>query len=213
MLTISTRPVFRSCRLVRNITSSRDQAIASKCPFLVECGDGWTSFDNSCYKLEPGHNRMVTSSDGQNFCSQSYPGSHLFVPNSKDESAFVGGYVGSMQVLFTSLPDYLARIWYGCRSRKPALKSRSGFSALLNNFEKTYLSKLLFMEKNKLYFLPFADIGQVRFIKQIHREINTHLQYLPGTRWYLEDSGDEHIHTDTSAHLDEYARQILLHQY
>jgi hypothetical protein len=34
---------------------------------LVECGDGWVSFDNACYKLETSMNAVVTPTDGNGY--------------------------------------------------------------------------------------------------------------------------------------------------
>jgi len=71
----------------------------------VECGEGWISFDNSCYKYDAGQNLVVSPRDGNSYCSATHPDSHLFVPNSRDESAFIGNYLKSLQV-FTFNPSF-----------------------------------------------------------------------------------------------------------
>ena len=73
--------------------------------FADECGEGWISFDNSCYKLEPNPVMSTTPGDGQQYCSQQY-GGHLFVPNSAEESAFIGNYIESVQVSILPLLLY-----------------------------------------------------------------------------------------------------------
>ena len=65
---------------------------------LVECGEGWTTFDNSCYKLEASPQMKVTAYDGRGYCTSTY-GADLMVPNSKDEAVFIGTYISSFQVI------------------------------------------------------------------------------------------------------------------
>ena len=68
-----------------------------KIEISVECGEGWITFDNSCYKFEPSPERKVTSLDGQSYCAQTF-GVDLMVPNSRDEAVFIGSYLNSLQV-------------------------------------------------------------------------------------------------------------------
>jgi len=97
------------CKLLNRLMSISSNFSSSKwCPFLlcyqwplnisVECGEGWISFDNSCYKYESSQNMVVSPRDGNLFCSTTYPDSQLFVPNSRDESAFIGNYLTSLKV-------------------------------------------------------------------------------------------------------------------
>ena len=65
----------------------------------VQCGEGWITFDNSCYKYESSPDMIATLQDGQDFCSKT-SGGHLMVPNSVEEAAFIGSYLSSLQVCF-----------------------------------------------------------------------------------------------------------------
>ena len=73
----------------------------------VTCGEGWVTFDNSCYKFDPTPGVMAIPSVGQTYCENSFEG-HLMVPNSKDEAAFIGNYLTGLMVnchlFYLSLP-------------------------------------------------------------------------------------------------------------
>jgi len=59
---------------------------------IVNCGDGWFSFDNSCYKLETSPLYATSPYEGQSYCSKTY-GANLVVPNSVEEATFLGQYL------------------------------------------------------------------------------------------------------------------------
>ena len=65
--------------------------------FSVECGEDWLTFDNSCYKVEPGAEMQVSFSDGQNYCAQAF-NADLMVPNFAEEAAFIGSYLKAVEV-------------------------------------------------------------------------------------------------------------------
>ena len=59
------------------------------------CSENWVSFDTSCYTLMIGTDAAMSTSDGDDFCVGNLD-AKLFVPNSKDESLFIGNYLASL---------------------------------------------------------------------------------------------------------------------
>ena len=60
------------------------------------CPEEWVSFDTSCYKLMIGTDAATATSDGDDFCVENLD-AKLFVPNSQDESIFIGNYLASLE--------------------------------------------------------------------------------------------------------------------
>jgi hypothetical protein len=95
---------------------------------IVTCGEGWISFDNSCYKFDPTPGVMAIPPVGQAYCQNTYEG-HLMVPNSKDEAAFIGNYLTGLMVnfykvlLFGAKTNYAIVIFYQFMCRKINLGS------------------------------------------------------------------------------------------
>ena len=66
---------------------------------LVKCGDGWLSWDNSCYRQGTSTDSRWRIEDGIDYCAKEYE-AEVFVPNSKDEAEFIGRYLKGSMVIF-----------------------------------------------------------------------------------------------------------------
>ena len=64
---------------------------------LDQCGNGWMSWDNSCYKHGDSPTSVSTLSSGIDYCATKYD-AEVFVPNSIDEAKFIGKYLSGTQV-------------------------------------------------------------------------------------------------------------------
>jgi len=75
------------------------------------CPEGWVSWDNSCYKLETDDNLRFSEDNAREHCKKTY-NSHLMVPNSREESVFIDGYLKGMQVRDCSALIYLTLVFF-----------------------------------------------------------------------------------------------------
>ena len=88
--------LYLSIYIYINVSSS-DTKYFIRYQTLVHCGEGWSSWDNSCYQLGTSINTMLSVDAGIDFCAEQYD-AEVFVPNSKDEAEFIGRYLQGKKV-------------------------------------------------------------------------------------------------------------------
>ena len=69
--------------------------------YLVQCGQDWIAWDNSCYRHGQSSENLFTiepeRTDAVDYCAKEFE-AELFVPNSKDESEFIASYLKGRMV-------------------------------------------------------------------------------------------------------------------
>ena len=63
----------------------------------VKCGEGWITWDNSCYRQERSDTGLMDLEKANSFCGATHKAG-VFVPNSKDESEFISMYLTGLLV-------------------------------------------------------------------------------------------------------------------
>ena len=76
-------------------TSDCTESLPFICEAVLECSEGWVSFENSCYKLEKQKASDVPGAASH--CMGNYD-SDLMVPNTNEEALFLTDYLTSLSV-------------------------------------------------------------------------------------------------------------------